>query len=319
MMYIVFLMGVWIIDGAVPSIDIGGGVMMPQVGLGTCCGKYDAPTWISLGGRYLDSAIDYGSQGTIGKAVSASGIDRKEFFIVSKIEPENYTVDMSVVMEKDILQSLKMTYIDLLLLHQAGRESSDRHWKPPCYDQSMAGKNGSWYQCRLDGWVGAKKLKAQGKVRAIGVSNYGEKELKQYYEFFKEYPAVNQIEFHPYYHEDSADALDIASTVSYCKTNGIRVTAYAPNADYPRSRMLDDPAVKALAKEVGRTPSQVAQRWILQTLGTDNVIIIPRSKTAEHMKQNLGLFDWSLTTDQMKELDNLKQQKVYGTTCEPFC
>jgi len=318
MQFIFLLSCVWVARAALPSLDIGGGVMMPQVGLGTCCGKYDAKAWIAAGGRHLDTADDYGSQGNLGKIVRASGIPRSEFFITSKLEPDNYTVDMSDVMQQQVLEPLNMDYVDLILLHQAGREKTTK-WKPACYDDSQAGKNGSWHQCRLDGWTGLKKLKAAGKAKAIGVSNFGAKELEQLHAAFGEYPQVNQVEYHPYYHEDSADALKIGSTVAYCKAHGIRVTAYAPNAAYPRGRMEEDPAIKALAKEVGKTPAEVALRWDLQSLGLDNGIIVPRSRTASHMKMNLALFDWSLTDAQFATISKLKQGKIYHTTCEPFC
>lgn len=316
--FLVLLVCVLVVDGAVPSLDLGGGVMMPQVGLGTCCGTYNAKEWVAAGGRHLDTADDYGSEGNLGNVVRASGIAREEFFITSKLEPDNYTTDMHVVMKAEVLEKLKMEYVDLILLHQAGRPLS-HGYHPPCYNKALEGKNGSYYQCRLDGWTGLKKLKAQGVAKAIGVSNFNVRDLQQIYEAFGEYPQVNQIEYHPYYHEDSADKLGIASTVAFCKKNKIRVTSYAPCAAYPRGKMLDDPAVKALATEVGRTPGEVALRWNLQMLGLDNGIIVPRSKTAEHMKKNLALFDWSLTDDQVEKLNKLHQGKIYHTTCQPTC
>lgn len=309
-----------LVSGAVPSIDIGGGLMMPQLGLGTCCGTYDAAKWIAAGGRHLDTADDYGSQGNLGKIVHGSGIKRSDFWITSKLEPSMYAQNMTGIMYQQVLKPLNMQYVDLILLHQAGRRKGQQ--QPACFDESQAGKdkNGSFYKCRINGWMGLQKLKKEGSAKAIGVSNFGVRELKQLYDVFGEHPAVNQIEFHPYYHKDSADALGIASAVDYCVKNGIKVTTYAPVANYPyRSKLLADPAIVKLAKEVGKTVGQINLRWIYQTIGAKNVIMIPRSKDSTHMKENMGIFDFELTDAQIAKLNNLNQKKVYGTTCEPYC
>ncbi len=108
-----------------PYVVIRPDISMPVVGLGSCCGTYNVSAWIDLGYRHIDTSCDYGSQPTIGAAVRASGIPREDFFITSKINPENYGADVSGVVQQQVLGPLGMSYVDLLLMHHAGRPESE--------------------------------------------------------------------------------------------------------------------------------------------------------------------------------------------------
>lgn len=205
--------------------------------------------------------------------------------------------------------------VDLLLLHHAGRVQGDPRAPPACFDEAAAGPagNGTFYTCRMEAWGALKALKAAGKARAIGVSNWDIRDLQQLFDRYGEYPAVNQIEVHPYYHTESAPLR------AFCKEKGIAVTAYAPMANYPaRSTLLADPALKAVAAAHGVTAADVALKFEFH-VGADTAI--PRSQSPAHQLDNLHFFDkeWALTEAEVARLSALPQKKVYDTQCQPWC
>ena len=108
-------------QAAMPYVVIRPNVQMPVVGVGSCCGTYNVSAWIALGNRHIDTSCDYGSQPTIGEAIRASGVPREQFFVTSKINAENYGPDVSAVVQDQVLGPLGLTYVDLLLMHHAGR------------------------------------------------------------------------------------------------------------------------------------------------------------------------------------------------------
>jgi diketogulonate reductase-like aldo/keto reductase len=291
---------------------------MPRIALGTCCGRYWIEEWIRQGGCHLDTAVDYGSHPEIATAVAASisqgNNTRKDFFITSKLDNEDYGPDMMPAFQAKVLDTLKMDYVDLILLHFSGPHEGT--YNNSCFEPDNK-ENGTWYKCRVQACQSLESIVQTGKARAWGVSNWGKRELEQLYQATGLRPQVNQIEFHPYYHTD-IDLLQVATTVQYCQDNGIAITSYAPNGAYPRLPMLDDPAVQALAKKYGRTGGEIAQSWILNRLGPKSTIA-SRSKTASHQEVNLRLLDWVMTADEMASLDHLKQEKIYGNVCQPWC
>jgi len=292
-----------------PSIEIAPGVEMPIVGEGSCCGKYNISKWLQAGGTHIDTSCDYGSEPDIGNAVKASGVARRALFLTSKINPEDYGTNVTGALMSQVLEPLQMEYVDLLLMHHAGRVKGDKRPLPPCFDASNK-ENGTFYQCRIETWKSFIDIRKAGYARAIGVSNWEVRDLQQAYEATGEYPAVNQIENHPYWHTD-----DI---IKFCNDHNITVTAYAPMAAYPRSKMLDDPALKAVAKAHNVSPGQVSLRWSLNIMDNRG-IVIPRSQTPSHMAENLDILHFNLTESDMAKLSALPQQKVYDTQCQPWC
>ena len=171
---------------------------MPVVGQGSCCGAYNISTWLSQGGVHIDTSCDYGSQPTISQAVQASGIPRSKLWITSKLNVESCGLDMAADLQSLVLAPLQMEYVDLLLLHHAGRWETDRNPHPPCFDASAAGPagNGTYYSCRMQTVQAMEKLVAGGKVRTWGVSNWQVRDLQQMHDVYGYYPAINQIEYH---------------------------------------------------------------------------------------------------------------------------
>ena len=140
------------------------------------------------------TSVDYGSQPTIAAAIAASGIPRSNLWITSKLNVESCATDMSSALQTLVLAPLAMTYVDLLLLHHAGRWETDNNPHPPCFNLAAAGPtgNGTYYQCRLDTVLAFEALRKAGKIRTWGVSNWQVRDLQQMYDVYGFYPALNQ-------------------------------------------------------------------------------------------------------------------------------
>jgi diketogulonate reductase-like aldo/keto reductase len=254
---------------------------MPVVGQGSCCGAYNISSWLAAGGLHIDTSVDYGSQPTIAAAIQASGVPRSALWITSKLNVESCALDMSADLQALVLAPLQMDYVDLLLLHHAGRWETDRNPHPPCFDASAAGPvgNGTYYQCRMDTVRAMEALVRAGKARTWGVSNWQVRDLQQMHDAYGFYPAINQIEHHPWWRE--------SEVVSFCNKHGILVEAYAPMGDGDRTHMRDAPIFAQLAAQNNVTVGQLIMSYDLQ-VGAD--IVIPRSATPEHQVENLNLF-----------------------------
>jgi len=288
-------------------VEIAPGVYMPVVGEGSCCGSYNVTTWIQQGNRHIDTSCDYGSEPTIGAAIKASGIARSEFFITSKINVESCSADVTNAVQTEVLTPLELEYVDLLLLHHAGRWETDNNPRPPCWNASDANIRGTYYTCRIITLQRFVQIQKKGLTRAFGVSNWEIRDLQQLFQATGIVPAVNQIEHHPYYHTD--DILE------YCKTNGIFVTGYAPFAN-AHFNMISDPAFVPVAQAHNVSVGQVILKYNLLR-GAD--IVIPRSQTPSHMVENIDIFGFNLTQAEFESLDNFTQQKVYHTNCQTWC
>jgi hypothetical protein len=186
---------------------------MPVVGQGSCCGAYNISSYLqacssSPSSCHIDTSVDYGSQPTIAAAVKASGLPRSSLWITSKLNVESSALDMSADLDSLVLAPLQMDYVDLLLIHHAGRWKTDNNPHPPCFNLSAAGPAGpgTYYQCRMDVVQAMEALVASGKVRTWGVSNWQVRDLEQMYAKYGYYPALNQIEHHPWWHESEVVA-----------------------------------------------------------------------------------------------------------------
>ena len=254
---------------------------MPVVGQGSCCGSYNISSWLAAGGKHIDTSVDYGSQPTINLAIKASGLPRSSLWVTSKLNVESCATDMSSDMQSLILAPLGLDYVDLILLHHAGRWETDRNPHPPCFDASAAGPsgNGTYYKCRMDTVQAMEALVAAGKARTWGVSNWQVRDFEQMFDAYGYYPSLNQIEFHPWWKE--------SDVVAFCNKHGILVEAYAPMGDGDRSHMRDFPLYAQLAKSYGITVGQLIMSYELQS-GAD--IVIPRSSQMAHQMENLNLF-----------------------------
>lgn len=291
------------------------GLNIPIIGLGT--GPYpNGDKWddsvaekavaefLKLGGRRIDTSLMYGTQKGIGKGIKKSGIPREEIFITTKVDSTTY--GMVAVGYKEALKSVEQTlkdldtdYIDLVLVHFPGDtyiepESTSSTRKPSCFK-----KPDNWKKCRKETWQALEEVFNAGKARAIGVANFMVPHLQEIVDMGGLIPAVNQIEFHPYWHLE--DVLD------FCDSHDILVNGYSPLGAPDRMSKLrkempviltENETVKRIAKKAKMTPAQVLLRWSVQR----GVIINPRTKDKKHMKELLAVLDLELSDAQMDEL-----------------
>ena len=268
------------------------------------------------GGTHIDTSVDYGSQPTIAAAIKASGVPRSSLWITSKLNVESCATDMKQDLQNLVLAPLQVDYVDLLLLHHAGRWQTDNNPHPPCFDASSAGPagNGTYYQCRLDTVLAFEALRTAGLIRTWGVSNWEVRDLQQMYDVYGFYPSINQIEHHPYWRE--------SEVVAFCNKHGILVEAYAPVGDGDRTHMRDDPVFPPIAAAHGATIGQVILAYDLSS-GAD--IVIPRSATPAHQAENLALFSFpggmlQLNQTEIAAIESAHPYaKAYHTDCQPWC
>jgi methylglyoxal/glyoxal reductase len=262
------------------SLTLNNGVEMPMFGLGTFLSERGDTTRKSVlyaleaGYRNIDTAAFYGNEADVGAAVVESGIPRAEIFITTKVWNDEQGYDSTLRAFDASLKRLKMDYVDLYLVH----------WP-------VTGK-------RLDTWRALRHLHEQKRCRAIGVSNYTVRHLKELAvqgavsSAPPLTPMVNQFELHPF---NTRKEL-----VVYCQENGIAVTSYSPLA---RGRKLADPALAAIAARYHKTPAQLAIRWVLQ----QGMIVIPKSVHRERIIENAQVFDFEIKPDDMKLVDGLNE------------
>ena len=256
-------------------LTLNNGIQMPFVGFGTfmlggeACTEAVAAA-IENGYRMIDTAEAYGNEKAVGKGIEQSGIDRKELFLVTKVNFKSYENAGQTVMQS--LANLQTDYVDLLLLH----------WPFANYYAA---------------WRVLEELYAEGKVRAIGISNFEPDQLLDLIAYNKIVPAVNQIETNLYCQRSTER--------SWMDKKQVAHMAYAPLGQGSRNEMFSEPAVLALAKKYGKTPAQVLLRFLTQK----GIVVIPRSTKPEHIKENFALFDFTLTVDEMVLLSALDKKE----------
>ncbi len=263
---------------------LNNGVQMPLVGFGTFmlngqeCADAVA-TALDAGYRMIDTAEDYGNEEAVGEGIRKSGLDRGELFLVTKV---NFTsCERARQAVEHSLERLQADYVDLLLLH----------WP---------------FANRYAAWRELECLHAQGKARAIGVSNFEPDQLLDLIAYNKVAPAVNQIETNLHCQRNTERA--------WMGKKNVAGMAYAPLGQGNRAQMFTEPAVLALAEKHGKTPAQIMLRYLTQ-LG---ISVIPRSANPAHIKENLELFDFTLSDEELATLAALdKRQPMIGKPEDP--
>ncbi|MEV5355809.1 aldo/keto reductase [Streptomyces sp. NPDC052693] len=254
----------------VPTVTLNNGVEIPQLGFGVFQVP-DAETTAAVsaaleaGYRSFDTAAIYGNEAGVGKALAASGIARDDLFITTKLWNADQGYDTTLKAFDASLDKLGLDYVDLYLIH----------WPTPARDL---------YQ---ESWKALEKLAADGRIRAAGVSNFQPAHLKRLLDGTGLVPAVNQIELHPSLQQSELRALHADL--------GIATEAWSPLA---QGAVLSDDAITAIAARHGKSPAQVVIRWHLQ-LGN---IVIPKSVTPARIRENLDVFDFALTDEEMTSI-----------------
>jgi diketogulonate reductase-like aldo/keto reductase len=265
------------------TLTLNNGVVMPALGYGVFQTPPDetraaVSAAVEAGYRHIDTAAAYGNERQVGEAVANSGLGRSEVFLETKIWISDYGYEQTLHGFTKSARKLGVDQIDLLILHQP-----------------MPSK----FEATLQAYRALEKLLADGKVRAIGVSNFMVDHLTTLLESASVVPAVNQIEVHPYFAQPEVQALNAA--------HGILTQAWSPIGgitfyrDGHHSSTLQDPVIGNIAKAHNKTPAQVMLRWHLQ----QGRSVIPKSTNPQRIAQNIDVFDFNLTDDELAAIDAL--------------
>ncbi|MFD1410034.1 aldo/keto reductase [Lapidilactobacillus gannanensis] len=258
---------------------LSNGVSIPMLGFGTYRIKpsevADAVAEaLADGYRHFDCAHIYGNEVEVGEAFKKSGIKREDLFVTSKVWNADQGYESTLAAFDQTLKDLQLDYLDLYLIHWPNEEN---------------------FQLTLDTWRALEKIYADGKAKAIGVSNFSEQQLKEVFAMATVKPMVNQIERHPYKTQVELGKFD--------QENGIVNEGYSPIGH--GHLILEDETINQIAKAHGKTPAQVVLRWQVDT----GFVIFPKSSNSAHVKANFDIFDFNLTADEIKAIDALDQDK----------
>ena len=267
----------------IPNLTLENGVELPALGLGVFQTPPDETrdavrAALDAGYRHIDTAAAYGNEREVGEAVRASGLDRDDVFLETKIWISDYGYDETLHGFEKGAGKLGVEQIDLLILHQA---------LPSAFDRT------------LEAYRALETLLADGKVRAIGVSNFTVGHLTALLDRASVVPAVNQIEVHPYFVQPEVQA--------FGAEHGILTQAWSPIGgitfyrDGEHTSTLQDPVIADIARTHGKSPAQTMLRWGLQ----HGRSVIPKSTKPHRIAENIDVFDFELTGDEMAAIDAL--------------
>jgi diketogulonate reductase-like aldo/keto reductase len=261
---------------------LNNGIKIPYVGLGVFRLNDDKIAYetvrmaLDVGYRHIDTAMIYENEEAVGRAIRDSGVPREEIFLTTKLWNDDIRKDNVQGAFEASLQRLKTEYVDLYLVH----------WP-------VKGKY-------VSVWKEMEKIYAGGKVRAIGVSNYLEHHLDELLETASVIPAVDQIELHPYLTQEKL--------VNYLHGKNIVPEAWSPFCA-KKNNLLEEPILKEIAEKYGKTPAQVVLRWDIQR----GIVVIPKSSNLSRQKENLDIFDFELSEEDMKRISSLNKNQRVGS------
>ena len=269
------------------TVKLSNGVELPVVGFGTWqspsgeTAKNAVKCALESGYRHVDTAAIYGNEESVGEGIRASGVRREDIFLTTKHWITERGYEKTIRACEDSLRRLGTDYADLYLIH----------W--PCVEKVTP----EWAEINLSTWRGFEKLYRDGKVRAIGVSNFLEGQLVPLLKDAEIRPMVNQIEFHPGYTQ--------SGTVKFSEAEGMVVEAWSPLGC---GTVLGDPTVNAIAGAHGKTAVHVCIRYALQK----GVVPLPKSVTPSRIADNTKVFDFALTDEDMAALDAMPKTGYSG-------
>lgn len=265
-------------NGKAPTLKLSSGYDMPIVGLGTYSLHGDVcinsvKTALATGYRKIDSATFYGNEKEVGTGVRDSGVPRDEIFVTTKLYPNQY--DDAEYAIKECLRKLNIDYIDLMLLHHPGAND-------------------------VTSYKTMEKFVAAGKIRSLGVSCYYVRQIDDFLPKVNIKPVLVQNEIHPYYQD--------TEVINHLHNLGIVVEAWYPlgGRGYQRE-LLNDPTLSEIARRHKKSVAQVILRWDLQR----GVVVIPGSSNADHINENISIFDFSLTDSEMKTIASLNRNEKH--------
>lgn len=254
------------------EVRLNNGVMMPAVGYGV----YQIPVEdtercvsdaLEVGYRMVDTASSYFNEKQVGDALRRSGLPREQVFVTTKLWVQDYEYDDALRAFDLSMKNLGLDYLDLYLLH-----------KP----------YGNYYAA----WRAVERLYKEGRVRAVGVTSFSSERLQDLFLHNEVKPMVNQLETHPFFQQGAANA--------FLRQEGIQHEAWAPFAEGKRG-IFSNPTIEAIADRHGKTTGQVVLRWLNQR----GVVVIPKSVRKERMAENMDIFDFTLSDEEMRRMSVL--------------
>jgi 2,5-diketo-D-gluconate reductase A len=265
----------------IPTVELNNGLTMPQLGLGVWRIPVDetavnVKAALGYGYRLIDTATVYRNEKGVGDGIRQSGLRREDVFVTSKLWNSDQGYDSTIRAFEASLGRLKLEYLDLYLIH----------WPQPMYDTYA------------ESWKAMERLYKEGRVKAIGVSNFQPAHLERLAAECEVVPAINQVELHPLMTQDTVR--------DYNQKHGIQTESWSPL----RGVVGDDTpeVLLQLAVKYHKTPAQVVLRWHIQ-LG---LVVIPRSSKPERLKENADIFDFELSIEDMQTISALNQNKRLG-------
>lgn len=266
-------------------IDFHNGNTMPQLGLGVFRVENDDTAKDAVkhaiinGYRSIDAALVYGNEEMVGRGIqegmAAADIRREDLFITSKLWFDSFGKDNVEQGYQTSIDNLGLDYLDLYLIHWPGTDES----------------------VMIETWKGMEALYESEKVKNIGVSNFNIEHLEVLKSQTSIKPVINQVEFHPYFTQQELR--------TYLDTESIYMESWSPLMN---AEILTDETINAIAAEIGKSPAQVVIRWNIE----HGVVTIPKSITPHRIEENINIFDFSLTANQMERIDALNENKRIG-------
>lgn len=251
-------------------VTLKNGVQMPKEGFGVFqirdldeCERVVLDA-IDTGYRLIDTAESYGNESAVGKAIAKSGVNRADLFISTKLWVTSTSYEGAKAAIDRSMENLGVDYLDLYLIHQAMGDY-------------------------IGAWRAMTEAYKEGRIRAIGVCNFYPHRLADFCETVDELPAVNQVELHPFFQQENA--------LSLMREYGVQPMAWAPFAE-GKHGIFTHPVLTKIGEKYGKGAGQVALRWNMQR----GVVVIPKSTHRERMEQNIDVFDFSLTDEEMREI-----------------
>ena len=263
------------------TYTLSNGVNIPCVGFGT----WQTPNGetainsvleaMKCGYRHIDTAACYGNEESVGKAIKLSRINREELFVTSKLWNTDQGYESTLKAFDKTIKDLGLDYLDLYLIHWPVVKEHKEDWK----------------EAICETWKAFEKLYSDGKIRAIGVSNFKPHHLKVIFENCNIKPMVNQIELHPSHNQDE--------TVKFCRNNNILVEAWGPLST---GRIFKVKEMQDIANKYNKSIAQITLRWHIQ----NEILSLPKSVTTSRIKENSMIFDFELLKEDMELIQNLK-------------
>jgi 2,5-diketo-D-gluconate reductase A len=273
---------------AIPDITLNNGQQIPQLGFGVFQIEPEdtveaVVTALQAGYRHIDTAEGYGNEKQVGEAIAKSGVDRSEVFITSKLSNDAHLPDDARLAFEETLEALGTEFVDLFLIH----------WPLPTrYDGDY-----------VSTWKTLEEFYRDGRARSIGVSNFQPHHLRRLHSESQVPPAVNQIEVHPYLTQEDVRA--------FCAEHQIAIEAWSPIA---QGQVLGDPEIVTIAERTGKSPAQVVLRWHIER----GDIVFPKSVTPARIRENIDIFDFELSAQDMETISALNKDMRTGPDPDTF-